>query len=256
MIEEVGMSGTQAGSWMRRRVGMHAVTLLSLPLLTACATVQGLKSSSGTGEFRSVEGRADDVWRASALAVAELGLHIQELDPAHRYVLASKGGSAMSYGEVVGVFLHDDPHEGRQLVEVVSKRRMATNVFAKNWTDELMWTIGVFLARPELREEDRNTARPESADSSRFSASAMPQSTTTRLSPADLDECLDEAEEEARKLNLVLSREELERCRREGEGSKEAIDACLEERTRVRSKWDVRPDAKVVGQCLAARREE
>jgi len=217
----------------RRRVTSFLSAAVGALLVAGCATsYHGLTSAEGSGMSRSFEGSADNAWRACILTMEELGLEFEELDPGRRFVLASTGMSTFSYGEFVGCFVRDDTLEGRQLIELVSQRRMATTVFAKDWTEDALWTVGVSLARLEAAE-------------------AGPW-----LQPSDLDLCLDAALEEGRKANLEISSEEQQRCRKDAGGSSEKEAACLAERTRIREGWIVHADPEALGTCLAERRQQ
>lgn len=211
-------------------------------LLAGCASTQSVRSARGSGETRGYEGSAENAWRASILTAAELGLRLEELDPEHRYVIATKGGGATSYGEIVGFFLHEDTVEGHQSVEVVSRRRLATNVLATDWTEEVLWTIGLFI--PRLEAADAGKQLPVNPVKGPW------------LRPTDLDTCMETASTETREANLVLSPEEASRCRKEAGGAPEEEAACVAERTRVRSNWPVRADPDFLTECLATRRED
>lgn len=210
-------------------------------LLAGCASTQSVRSDRGSGETRGYEGSAENAWRASVLTAAELGLRLEELDPSHRYVIATKGGGATSYGEIVGFFLHVDSVEGHQSVEVVGRRRVATTILAKDWTEDALWTVGMFLARLEAADAGKQ----------------LPVNPVTGpwLRPTDLDSCMEVASAETREANLVLSPEEAFRCRNEAGGAP-AEEACVAERTRVRSNWPVRADPGFLTECLATRRED
>jgi hypothetical protein len=230
---------TAAISRWRNAIRFSAV--LPAVLLAGCASVQGVRSDRGSGETRDFEGSAENAWRASVLTAAELGLRLEELDPDHRFVIATKGGSATSYGEIVGFFLNEDTVVGHQSVEVVSRRRLTTNAFAKDWTEEALWTVGLFLARLEAAEAGKH----------------LPVNPVTGpwLRSTDLDTCMEVASAETLEANLVLSPEEVNRCRKEAGGAP-AEEACVAERTRVRSNWPVHADPGFLTECLATRRED
>jgi hypothetical protein len=57
---------------------------------------------------------------------------------AEGYILAQRGITAFSYGENVAIFVESVNGVTRTRVEVVSKKAMATNVFAPDWSKEIL----------------------------------------------------------------------------------------------------------------------
>jgi hypothetical protein len=198
-----------------------------LCLISGCTmSHHGLEKERGSGTSQSFPATAGNAWRACLLALHELGLELKELDPNRRYVLASKGASAWSVGEHVGCFVQEDTVPGRQSIEVVSRRAMATNSFAKDWSEDTLWMVGVHLSRLEA-EEPGPWLRAE-----------------------DVDACVDEAFEIARAANLEIGYDQKQRCRKESDGSPEKEAECLAERERVQEGWIVYADPGTVAACL------
>jgi hypothetical protein len=83
-------------------------------------------------------------------AIGAVGLNLVEAKedvPGERATLiASQDMTAFSFGERVAIFVtaHGDQHTS---VEVVSKRVVATNLFAKNWTPDLFDAIEAQLSK-------------------------------------------------------------------------------------------------------------
>lgn len=123
----------------RISVGFGRAGLMVLAAVTAsCATVGGLSNSEGDGETSYYREDPEVLLDAGVIALADLGLRIEKYDSESRYVLASKGASMGSYGEVVGVFVRQTAQDETVCsVRVVSRKRLATNVFAKNWEDDV-----------------------------------------------------------------------------------------------------------------------
>jgi hypothetical protein len=198
-------------------------------LLVGCATsYQELKTKRGSGSLQSFPGTTENAWRACLVALHELDLELKELDPERRYVLADHGASAWSAGEYVGCFVQEDTLPGRQSIEVVSQRVMATNAFARDWSDDTLWMIGVHMSRFEA------------SDSGPW------------LRASEVEVCVEQGLEVARRANLELTSEEQQRCRKDAKGSSEAEAACLAERSRVREGWIVYADPGTVAICLDA----
>ena len=108
-----------------------ALALLAVP---ACATTGGMKSAPITeGVSRSFQGDYDRVLSAARESVVDAGLDIDEVskvDDKTWMIIAKKGASAWSWGELVRVVVQETgPAETS--VRVLTERRMATNVAAK-----------------------------------------------------------------------------------------------------------------------------
>lgn len=131
-----------------------ATTLLVLALaLGACAKPGALRpGTDSSGEMTAApEGGvtmlyrqdADAVFQAAFTALVQVGLHVVETDPNRRYILAERGVTAWSYGENVGVYLAPQPAGTR--VTVTSKRKLVTNITAKDWTMPVHVQLGAVL---------------------------------------------------------------------------------------------------------------
>lgn len=107
------------------------VALLAL-VHSGCATIADAQKGRGTGETALYAASFEEIWAALPTAVTEAGLEFITANRDDRSVLAQRGITAFSYGENVAIFVNS-PEEARQEVEVVSKKAMATNVFAPNW---------------------------------------------------------------------------------------------------------------------------
>lgn len=134
-----------------RRLALLAVLLL----LSACASAQSLRpgpvGSDGTGEIPSggitmlYAQKPEAVFEAVLQSLAPLGLRLVEMNPSQRYILAERGVNAMSNGENVGVYIRPQG-EGSQ-VTVVSRRKTATNIGAKDFTMPVHLQLGATLGR-------------------------------------------------------------------------------------------------------------
>ncbi len=63
------------------------------------------------------------------------------------YILAQRGITAVSYGENVAIFVESVNGVTRTRVEVVSRKAMATNVFAPDWSTEILDKLGEKLKK-------------------------------------------------------------------------------------------------------------
>ena len=134
----------------------HVLFVALLMGLTACAGTDDLGRGK-TGKSFMVQGRSyDQVWDAARSAVleqtgdqtleVEKNLHIQREDKARGEIIASTGMSFLSWGEVVGIYIDPPQNAPMYRVEVESRTKMQTNVFANNWEDEIIADIKRKLA--------------------------------------------------------------------------------------------------------------
>ncbi len=105
-------------------------------LIAGCSTLADTKKSEGVGKRVTYSKSIDEVWPLAILSLNDVGLDVIEENKSQGYVLAKKGMSAFSYGENVAIFVKKVDNSNTS-VEVVSKRVLATTVFAKDWTDEI-----------------------------------------------------------------------------------------------------------------------
>jgi uncharacterized lipoprotein len=121
--------------------GITAVTLIS-----GCSTLADTKKSEGVGKRVTYSKSMDEVWPLAILSLNDVGLDVIEENKSQGYVLAKKGMSAFSYGENVAIFVKKIDNSNTS-VEVVSKRVLATTVFAKDWTDEIFMKLNARIKK-------------------------------------------------------------------------------------------------------------
>jgi len=126
-----------------------SLTALAYALFAAaCASVQGVRSQPlDAGDVRFYAAPFTDVVAATRATVLALDIHVQDtatVDSTTWMVLGTKGMSLTSYGEVVRVIVHQIA-DGPIAVRVVSKRRLATNIIARNWTDSIFERLDAIL---------------------------------------------------------------------------------------------------------------
>jgi len=109
-------------------------------LIAGCSTLADTKKSEGVGKRVTYSKSIDEVWPLAILSLNDVGLDVIEENKSQGYVLAKKGMSAFSYGENVAIFVKKLDSSNTS-VEVVSKRVLATTVFAKDWTDEIFMKL-------------------------------------------------------------------------------------------------------------------
>jgi predicted ThiF/HesA family dinucleotide-utilizing enzyme len=137
---------------MARHSSLSVIAAVCAAFSAACASVQGVRSEPlDAGEVHFYVASFGDVVVATRATVQTLEITVQDtatIDSTTWMVLGTKGLSMMSYGEVVRVIVHQTA-DGPVAVRVVSKRRMATNVFARNWSDSIFAQLDAILAHPQ-----------------------------------------------------------------------------------------------------------
>lgn len=120
-------------------------------LLAACASPLGLRPGPEGpppgGMTMLYPQKPEAVLEAAIRSLPHIGLHVVEVDPAGRYLLAERGINAMSNGENVGVYIQ--PSGEGSSVTVVSRRKTATNIGAKDFTMPVHLQLGLVLGRAQ-----------------------------------------------------------------------------------------------------------
>jgi uncharacterized protein YceK len=133
------LSGVKQSS---RRENMKAVlAFLMLCLISGCATVGGLQPGSGGSTFE-VRGKSyEEIWKASVRAMSS-NLTIVESDKASGSIKSEARAGMATWGEVVGLFIRPTTASAETYtVEVVSKKRMQTQITGQNWEPSVIANI-------------------------------------------------------------------------------------------------------------------
>jgi len=220
-----------------RLVLVPGVALCSLT--AACATVGGLESARGQGDVSYYRSDPETVFDASVIALSDLGLSIARLDREAGHAAAEASGGMWSYGEVVGVFVRrSDRDDAVCSVEVVSRKRLATNVLAKNWEDDVLERIDAqFTGEARLIGRRGETSPPS-------------------ISRAELRGCLEKAEAKGGGVDERIRKKDLRECREEGAGDSTAVRECLQGRETARTLAGIEPDMDVLNECLREERKD
>ncbi len=117
---------------MKKMYNFIAVIFV-ISTLGGCATMADSITSKGSGSFATYEESYDVVWESILGIIVSSDLQLVSKDKKSGQILAQQGISVLSYGENVAVFVEKVGNEVRTRVEVVSKKAMATNIFAANW---------------------------------------------------------------------------------------------------------------------------
>lgn len=139
----------RATAFFRQSLRLHLrlFALLGLLPLLACATPHDLRPGPGgppPGVGMLYPQPPAKVFPAALNVLPSLGLHLVEADTAGKtYILAERGINPISNGENVGIYLA--PHGEGTLVTVVSRRKLATNITAKDFTMPVHMQLGSTL---------------------------------------------------------------------------------------------------------------
>jgi len=123
--------------------------VLFAALAAGCTTVNGLRPGANGppsgGVTMLYAQKPEAVFNAAQSALALAGLRVLEVDPNKRYILAERGVNTKSNGENVGVYL--SPEDQGTKVTVVSRRKVLTNVLAKDFAMPVHLELGALLGR-------------------------------------------------------------------------------------------------------------
>ena len=123
---------------MFKKILVVFIALAVTAFMSGCSTLADARSAKGTGSTREYSASVDEVWKAMPTVLAELSLPLVGDNKAEGYILAQRGITPFSYGENVAIFVESVNGVTRTRVEVVSKKSMATNVFAPDWSKEIL----------------------------------------------------------------------------------------------------------------------
>ena len=107
---------------------------------TGCSSLSEIRNFEGEGKKITYQKNVDEIWPIVILSVNDLGIPIIETNKESGYVLAKRGMSVGSYGENIAIFVKKQ-NESVTSVEIISKRRLATTVFATDWTDSFFMML-------------------------------------------------------------------------------------------------------------------
>ena len=135
---------TLATRSIQRRFASVVLLMALTSATVGCATISTVRQAQGTGTEKVYSVPLSDLSSKARKALGVLGLQIVETETSEDgkqvSILAEKGLSEFSYGERVAIFLTEVGPQQTQ-VEVVSKKVLATNVFARTWTADIFKTL-------------------------------------------------------------------------------------------------------------------
>ncbi|MDE2254224.1 MAG: hypothetical protein KGL42_08180 [Betaproteobacteria bacterium] len=95
-------------------------------------------AAKGTGPTQVYAASPDVVYKDMPRVLHDVGLTLVTIDKQKGLVLAQRGMSAFSFGEDVAIFVTPLKRGNDTQVEVDSKRALATNIFAPNWSKVIL----------------------------------------------------------------------------------------------------------------------
>lgn len=118
--------------------------------LAGCASLSTVRAAApDAGRSMVFKRPIAEVYPAVQETVSWLDLNIAEKNDQEHTILASKGMSALSWGERVRIVCKPLSASETQ-VTILSKRVVATNVFATDWADKLFERLTVTLGDNSL----------------------------------------------------------------------------------------------------------
>jgi hypothetical protein len=119
--------------------------LLLVLQLCSCSTVETVSTAPpDAGSSRIYDYPYEKVYEATLRAVSQLPLNIESKNEEQGIILLSKGASFFSWGERVRITL-ERQDSTKTKVTVLSKRALATNITAKDWTRDIFERISAEL---------------------------------------------------------------------------------------------------------------
>ena len=117
-----------------------SLLIIAAAFFSGCNTLADARTAKGTGPFKVYNAPAETIWNAMPEIIKEAGLDYVAENRAEGYVLAQRGITVFSYGENVAIFIKALEND-KTRVEIVSKKSMATNVLAPNWSKKIFKSL-------------------------------------------------------------------------------------------------------------------
>mgnify|MGYP003526411240 CR=1 FL=1 len=127
---------------MLKRTLFVLAAAATMVLMSGCTTLADARAAKGSGPSREYAASMDKVWNTIPVVLKELELPLVSQNRAEGTILAQRGVTAFSYGENVAIFVEPAGGATRTRVEIVSKKAMETNIFAPDWSEEILDKLG------------------------------------------------------------------------------------------------------------------
>jgi hypothetical protein len=108
------------------------VLMVGILGLTGCTSVSTAARARGSGERVVYNAAFDELWVAVPEVITNVGLQYISEDKDKHMFLAKRGITGWSWGESVAIFV-EQIAKGKTSVEVITKRKLITNITAQDW---------------------------------------------------------------------------------------------------------------------------
>ena len=112
--------------------------LVFIFLIQGCSTLADARNAKGQGTSKIYNASFEKSWATVLEILKEIELPMAGENKEQGYILAQNGISIGSSGENVAIFLEKTNEAQKTKIEIVSKKAMATQVFATNWEPKII----------------------------------------------------------------------------------------------------------------------
>ena len=120
--------------------------LLGILGLTGCTTGKTVAKAQGSGEQVVYKAPFEVVWTAMPTLLTNVGLKLVSVNADKHVFLAKHGISGWSWGENVAIFV-EQVKTNKTSVEVVTKRKLVTNITAQEWDEPIFIQLDEMFKR-------------------------------------------------------------------------------------------------------------
>ena len=113
---------------------------LAIVMLTACASVDTLRSAQGSGQKRTYGVSYERAWNLIPYAISDTGGKVKDRNFHSGYVIAEYGISLTSLGERVALFC-ERKGANEVEIEVVSKQGFSLGLSATDWSAKIFASL-------------------------------------------------------------------------------------------------------------------
>lgn len=119
--------------------------LLSILSLTSCVSLEKVANSRGQGQSKTYDQPYDLVWDSAVRVINNSELELVSKDKSRNLILAKRSMLPITTGERVAIYIEKTESPNRTKVEVISKKAIMTDMFAKDWTGYLLENLDAKL---------------------------------------------------------------------------------------------------------------
>ena len=130
---------------MKDALGRRSLLFLCGLFLSGCATTSGVKSelesqTPNPSITRICSGSPNEVKAVALKVLDDYGIKVEQIEEREDgvIVMGKKGMSGFSSGEIIGLSIKKSAGQSSSAVTVLSKKVVSTQIFAKNWTSDIL----------------------------------------------------------------------------------------------------------------------